>query len=89
MDERGISAWLGYIMRCRKGETAVDGLGEPAVVRGWIATMEVELVSTGALEPEELAPLVERDKLIVQYCFRSQEAVDQLLRFAGAEEVEV
>lgn len=31
----GIVAWARYIDACRRGRTAVTGLGEPAVVRGW------------------------------------------------------
>ena len=83
----GIAAWMGYIKACRSGHTALEGAGEPAVVRAWIATDEVEMVCTGLVTPEELADCVDPSELVVQYCFRDQGLIDGHLAFvdgAGA-----
>lgn len=84
----GLAEWISYIASCRAGWTAFDGLGEPALVRAWLANMEVELACTGMIEPAEVVPLLDPGALIVQYCFRSQEAADRLLRFREALEAE-
>lgn len=80
----GITAWIRYIKSCRAGNTALPGLGEPAVVRAWIATEEVEMACTGMLEPEEVAEFVDARALVTQYCFRNQEVLDALLHFESA-----
>lgn len=75
----GIAAWATYIRACRQGSTAVEGLGEPAVVRAWIATEEVEMVCSGLLSAEELADATDPAELVVQYCFRDQRLLDALV----------
>ena len=81
----GIVAWMNYIMACRAGHTSLEGVGEPAVVRAWIATEEVEMACSGLVSPEELAALIEPSELVVQYCFRNQALIDEHLVFVGAE----
>lgn len=81
----GLAAWMGYIVSCRKGRTSVAA-GEPAIVRAWIATEEVEMVAAGMVAASEMAEYLDVHELIAQYCLRSQEIVDLRLRFIGAEE---
>lgn len=80
----GVAAWMNYICACRQGATAVPGVGEPSVVRAWIATEEVEMVVSGFASAEELAEFVDPAELVVQYCFRTQSAIDGLLVFEGS-----
>ncbi|MBO7701597.1 MAG: DUF3990 domain-containing protein [Eggerthellaceae bacterium] len=82
--EAGFAAWMRYIRMCRRGECDVPGFGEPAAVCAWIATDEVEMACSGFVPPEELAPFVDPDELVVQYCLRDQALVDRALRFTGA-----
>lgn len=84
----GIAAWARFIRSCRRGSTAAGDLGEPSVVRAWIATEEVEMVCAGFAPAEALAEYIDPAQLIVQYCFRDQEAIDNLLRFTSAERIE-
>ena len=84
-DTAGIAAWMRYIRMCRRGECDVPDFGEPAVVRAWIATDEVEMACAGFAPAEELAPLVEFGELIVQYCLRDQALADSALRFVDAQ----
>ena len=84
-DQAGIIAWIDYIGSCRAGQTAAPGLGEPAIVRAWIATEEVEMACSGLVSAEDLAGFIDPASLVVQYCFRSQETLDQLLTFSHAE----
>lgn len=86
-DACGLAAWMAYIKACRRGETALEGFGEPAVVRAWIATEEVELVCSGLASEEDVAPYLEPSELIVQYCFRDQAATDAFLAFVETETV--
>ena len=83
-DTQGIAAWARYIESCRKGRTEVDGIGDPAVVRAWIATEEIEIVCAGLLSADELAEFIEVSELIVQYCLREQRLVDEHLHFVEA-----
>lgn len=83
----GYGAWAAYINACRGGHTEVEDWGDPAVVRAWIATEEVELVCSGHLSPFEFAQVVEPSELIVQYCFRDQGVLDRSLSFVRAEVV--
>lgn len=83
-DPAGIAAWVAYIKACRAGHAQVGELGFPAVVRGWIATEEVEMVCAGYATPQDLAELVDPSELIVQYCFADQSVVDAHLRFVGS-----
>ena len=80
----GLVAWANYIKSCRRGHTAVEGRGEPAIVRAWIATEEVEMACSGFAPAEALAEFIEPADLVVQYCFRSQAAIDAHLSFAAA-----
>ena len=88
-DEAGIAAWMNYIRMCRRCRCDVPGLGEPAVVRAWIATDEVEMACSGFVPAEELAPFVDLDELVVQYCLRDQAIANRALRFTGADEAGV
>ena len=84
-DSAGLTTWVSYIEACRKGKTAVAGLGDPAVVRAWIATEEVEMVCSGLAAAEDLVPYLDVSELLVQYCLRDQAFVDEHLVFAEAE----
>jgi len=86
-DDAGIAAWMNYIRMCRRGQCDVPGFGEPAVVRAWIATDEVEMTCSGFVSAEELAPFVDMGELVVQYCLRDQALADRALHFAAADEV--
>jgi len=88
-DVAGIEAWIDYITACRAGRTEVGSLGSPSVVCAWIATEEVELVSSGLLSAAEVAGYLDPSELIVQYCLLDQRVVDTSLRFVGAERVPV
>ncbi len=66
---------------------AVPGLGEPAVVRAWIATEEVEMLYAGFATPEDLAELLDPTALVVQYCLHDQAALDRILTFVESEHV--
>lgn len=79
----GFAAWMEYIRSCRSGYSALAGKGEPAVVRAWMATDEVEMVCSGFVSPEGLADLIDPSELVVQYCFRSQNLIDRHLRNAA------
>lgn len=84
-DAAGLAAWISYIKTCRSGKTGVAGLGEPAVVRAWIATEEVEMVCSGLTAAEDLVPYLDVSELLVQYCLRDQAFVDEHLSFVEAE----
>lgn len=86
-DEAGIAAWMNYIRMCRRGQCGVPGFGEPAAVRAWIATDEVEMACSGFVPAEELAPFVDMGELVVQYCLRDQAFAALALHFATADEV--
>lgn len=77
----GIIGWATYIQACRRGETAVAGLGSPAIVRAWIATEEIEMASSGLVPVEALAEYVDPADLIVQYCLLDQRLIDRHLTF--------
>ena len=84
---QGIAAWASYIVACRKGNVAVPGLGEPVVVRAWIATEEVEMLYAGFATADDLAELLDPTALVVQYCLRDQAVLDCVLSFVEAEHV--
>lgn len=84
-DSAGLTAWISYIQACRKGKTAIAGLGDPAAVRAWIATEEVELVCSGLATAEDLVPYLDASELLVQYCLRDQAFADEHLSFIEAE----
>ena len=84
---QGIAAWATYIASCRRGNRAVPGVGEPAIVRAWIATEEVEMLYAGFATADELAELLNPSELVVQYCLRDQGVLDCVLTFVGAEHV--
>lgn len=86
-DVAGLAAWMHYIAACRRGRTMADGLGQPAVVRAWIATEEVELACTGMVDARELACLLDPDELLVQYCLLDQWLIDHALGFVASERV--
>lgn len=81
----GIVAWAHYIKACRRGQTEVPGWGNPAVVRAWIATEEIEMVCSGFASAEELVEFMDPDGLVVQYCLLEQGLVDTALAFVDAE----
>ena len=83
--QAGIVAWIDYIKACRTGQTGWGTVGEPSIVRCWIATEEVELACSGLISPTELAEFVAPDDLIVQYCLRDQAIIDEHLTFVAAE----
>ncbi|MBQ9003641.1 MAG: DUF3990 domain-containing protein, partial [Eggerthellaceae bacterium] len=58
-DFEGIVAWANYIKTCRKGRTAVPGLGEPAIVRAWIANDDIEMICSGFAPAEALAEFID------------------------------
>lgn len=60
-------------------EHAVEGMGEPAVVRAWIANEIVEMACTGVVPADELVEFIDPAELVVQYCFRSQTFLDAYL----------
>ena len=80
-DVEGIAAWANYIKACRKGSTALPGLGDPAVVRAWIANDDIEMICSGFAPADELAEFIDPTSLVVQYCFRNQETLERLLAF--------
>ena len=86
-DEAGIIGWLEYVKECRSGRTALEGKGDPAIVRAWIATMETEMVCSGFASAADLASLMKPEQLIVQYCFRTQDAIDSHLVFVSSFEI--
>lgn len=65
--------------------TEVESLGDPVIVRGWIATEEIEMLYAGFATAEEIAELLDPAKLLVQYCLRDQELIDRALSFVRAE----
>ena len=81
----GIAAWANFIRSCRRASTAAGDLGEPDVVRAWIATEEVEMICSGFAPADAMAEFIDPSQLVVQYCFRSQETLGRLLKFTGAE----
>ena len=83
----GIAAWARYIKACRAGATAAGELGNPAVVRAWIATEEVEMACSGLVTFEELGAFVDPSELVVQYCLLDQGLIDEHLSFVEAWEV--
>lgn len=80
----GVAGWANYIKACRTGLTEVPSAGDPAVVKAWIATEDVEMVCSGFAPAEALAEFIDPADLTVQYCFRSQGLVDGHLRFVEA-----
>jgi hypothetical protein len=83
----GIAAWANYIKACRHGHTEVPGFGNPAVVRAWIATDEIEMVCSGFATAEEMAELFKPANLTVQYCLLDQRLIDDALHFVEAERI--
>lgn len=83
----GLAAWASYIQACRSGNTEVPRTGNPAIVRGWIATEEVEMMCAGFLTAEELSQVLEPSELVVQYCILDQGLLDHALRFVRADVV--
>ena len=83
----GYAAWARYIKSCRVGKTEVPGIGSPAIVRAWIATMEVEMVCSGFLDADDFAQVVEPEELIVQYCVLDQNVLDRCLTLAEVETI--
>lgn len=81
----GYAAWASYIKACRCGQAEVPGIGAPAIVRAWIATMEVEMVCSGFLTAEELAQATDPAELIVQYCILDQDILNNDLALVGTE----
>lgn len=84
-DAAGLAAWISYIKACRSGRTAVASLGEPAVVRAWIATEEVEMVCSGLATADDLVPYLDVSDLLAQYCLRDQAFADECLSFLETE----
>ena len=85
--EQGYAAWASYIRSCRRGDTDVPGLGSPAIVRAWIANMEIEMVCTDFISVDEFVRTVDPQGLVVQYCFADQAVLDAGLAFVGVESV--
>lgn len=61
--------------------------GDPALVRAWIATEEIEMVCSGFAMAEEIAQILSPAKLTVQFCLRDQDLIDQALMFVEVEPV--
>lgn len=80
----GIAAWAEYIKACRAGKTEIAGLGNPVVVRAWIATEEIEMVCAGLATADDLAEAIEMADLVVQYCLTDQDTIDAHLVFVEA-----
>ena len=87
-DPAGLASWMGYMGTCRRGNTLVNGLGNPAIVRAWIATEEFEMVHAGVVNPSEMAKLMEPADLVVQYCLLDQDILDHGLTFVAAEQAD-
>jgi hypothetical protein len=83
----GYAAWARYIKSCRTGTTEVPRIGSPAIVRAWIATMEVEMVCSGFLDADDFAQVVEPEELIVQYCILDQDVLDGCLTLTEVETI--
>ena len=83
--EQGYAAWANYIRSSRQGQTDMPSLGSPAIVRAWIANMEIEMVCTDFISLEEFVKTVDFAALVVQHCFTNQDVLDTGLTFAGAE----
>ena len=83
----GIVAWANYIKSCRQRDTSIEGLGEPAIVRAWVATEEVEMVCSGFVTADDLAAFIDPEELVVQYCLLDQSIIDGALTFVGTETV--
>lgn len=77
----GVVAWARYIATCRRGKTEVAGLGQPSIVRAWIATEEIEMVCAGFAPAEDIADFIDPASLTVQYCFANQNVIDRHLVF--------
>lgn len=82
--EAGIVAWANYIKACRAGRTEVPRLGSPAIVRAWLATMEIEMVCVDFATAEEIARTLDPAMLGVQYCLTDQDVIDRHLAFVEA-----
>lgn len=82
---QGFAAWAAYIDACRHDKTEVPGVGSPAIVRAWLATMEIEMACSGFITAEEFAQSVDPDELTIQYCVLDQGVLDKSLRFVGTQ----
>ena len=82
--KEGVVAWARYIAACRMGNTEVVGLGQPSIVRAWIATEEIEMVCAGFAPAEDIADFVDPASLTVQYCFANQDVIEWHLAFVEA-----
>ncbi|MDO4291251.1 MAG: DUF3990 domain-containing protein [Eggerthellaceae bacterium] len=79
--------WLDFVMTCRKGEDTSDW----DVVVGGIANdrvfTTVDLYFSGEMSKRDALGRLAYEKPNDQLCIRTQEALDALLAFEGAEEV--
>lgn len=83
-DAHGFTAWANYIKACRRGDTTVPGYGHPAIVRAWLATMEIEMVYTDFMSADEFGRTIDPSRLTVQYCILDEALIGTALRFVEA-----
>jgi hypothetical protein len=80
-------AWFDFIMDCRRG----NNIGEYDVVIGGVANDKVfdtiQLFLDGLIAKEESIKRLQYEKPNIQYCFRSQAAIDKYLFFISSEVV--
>ena len=79
--------WLDFILNCRRGKD----MSEFDFVSGGVANDKVfntiELYFDGLIEKQEALKRLQYEQPNLQYCFRSQELIDQSLKFVGSEKI--
>lgn len=79
--------WLDFILTCRSGKDVTDY----DIVIGGVANDKVfntvELYFDGLIDKKEAINRLRFEKPNLQICFRTQEVIDQYLRFEGSEQV--
>ena len=77
--------WLDFIVSCRQGNNA----GEYDIITGGVANDKVfntiELFFDGFIDKSEAIKRLCYEEPNLQYCFRSQETIDQYLKFISSE----
>jgi len=77
--------WLDFIVSCRRGEN----IGDYDIVIGGVANDKVfdtiHLFFDGLIDKAESIKRLSYEKPNIQYCFRSQAAIDKYLTFLSSE----
>ncbi len=85
--EKYSEEWLDFILNCRRGKD----MSEFDFVSGGVANDKVfntiELYFDGLIEKQEALKRLQYEHPNLQYCFRSQELIDQSLKFVGSEKI--